>query len=114
MGNGGPDTGRSDTDKAEMVVARVGRRRAGHSALASDELVMVRGEAAMRVFIHLLLNFLHRTDRERRAFYGTDIDMAAISKRSASPPSKRRCVTPPFARPLATTGRSWASIASVR
>jgi predicted transcriptional regulator len=43
-------------------------------------LVMVRGEAAMRVFIHLLLNFLHRTDRERRAFYGTDIDMAAISE----------------------------------
>ena len=41
---------------------------------------MVRGEAAMRVFIHLLLNFLHRTDRERRAFYGTDLDMAAISE----------------------------------
>jgi hypothetical protein len=48
--------------------------------IASDELVMVRGEAAMRVFVHLLLNFLHRTDRERRAFYGTDLDMAAISE----------------------------------
>lgn len=47
---------------------------------AADELVMVRGEAAMRVFIHLLMNFLHRTDRERRAFYGTDLDMAAIAE----------------------------------
>ena len=47
---------------------------------ATDELVMVRGEAAMRVFIHLLLNFLHRSDRERRAFYGTDLDMAAIAE----------------------------------
>jgi predicted transcriptional regulator len=41
---------------------------------------MVRGEVAMRVFIHLLLNFLHRTDRERRGFYDTDLDMAAISE----------------------------------
>jgi hypothetical protein len=49
-------------------------------ATAADELVMVRGEDAMRVFIHLLLNFLHRTDRERRAFYGTDLDMAAIAE----------------------------------
>ena len=49
-------------------------------ATAADELVMVRGEDAIRVFIHLLLNFLHRTDRERRAFYGTDLDMAAIAE----------------------------------
>jgi hypothetical protein len=49
-------------------------------AAPADELVMVRGEVAMRVFIHLLLNFLHRTDRERRAFYGVDLDMAAISE----------------------------------
>ena len=47
---------------------------------ASDELVMLRGDTAMRVFIHLLLNFLHRSDRERRAFYGTDLDMAAIAE----------------------------------
>jgi hypothetical protein len=48
---------------------------------ASDELVMVRGEAGLRVFIHLLLNFLHRSDRERRAFYGTDdLDTAAIAE----------------------------------
>jgi predicted transcriptional regulator len=40
----------------------------------------VRGEGALRVFIHLLLNFLHRSDRERRAFYGTDLDMAAIAE----------------------------------
>ena len=46
----------------------------------SEELVMVRGEASMRVFIHLLLNFLHRADRERRAFYGMDLDMAAIAE----------------------------------
>jgi hypothetical protein len=61
-----------------------GDRRAGEASAspvtATDELVMVRGEAAMRVFIHLLLNFLHRTDRERRAFYGTDLDMAAIAE----------------------------------
>src|ERR1700753_3848893 len=47
---------------------------------APDELVMARGEARNRAFIHLLLNFLHRPDRERRAFYGTDLDTAAISE----------------------------------
>ena len=47
---------------------------------ASDQLVIVRGEQAMRVFIHLLLNFLHRSDRERRGFYGTDLDTAAIAE----------------------------------
>ena len=41
---------------------------------------MVRGDASMRIFIHLLMNYLHRTDRERRAFYGTDLDMAAIAE----------------------------------
>ncbi len=45
-----------------------------------DQLVMVRGDASMRIFIHLLMNYLHRTDRERRAFYGTDLDMAAIAE----------------------------------
>jgi predicted transcriptional regulator len=50
-------------------------------AAATDELVMVRGDAGLRVFIHLLLNFLHRSDRERRAFYGTDdLDTAAIAE----------------------------------
>ncbi len=51
-------------------------------ATATDELVMVRGDdAGLRVFIHLLLNFLHRSDRERRAFYGTDdLDTAAIAE----------------------------------
>ena len=48
--------------------------------LTPDALVIVRGEGAMRVFIHVLLNFLHRSDRERRAFYGTDLDMAAIAE----------------------------------
>jgi predicted DNA-binding transcriptional regulator len=61
-----------------------GDRRTGESpasqATATDELVMVRGDAAMRVFIHLLMNFLHRTDRERRAFYGTDLDTASIAE----------------------------------
>jgi hypothetical protein len=50
------------------------------STPAPEDLVVVRGEGAMRVFIHLLLNFLHRNDRERRAFYGTDLDMAAIAE----------------------------------
>jgi len=45
-----------------------------------DQLVVVRGDASMRIFIHLLMNYLHRTDRERRAFYGTDLDMAAIAE----------------------------------
>lgn len=62
-----PRRARSATTSASAVVA-------------SDRLVMVRGELAMRVFIHLLLNFLHRTDRERRAFYGEDLDIAAIAE----------------------------------
>jgi hypothetical protein len=48
--------------------------------LMPDELMIVRGENSMRVFIHLLLNFLHRNDRERRLFYNTDLDMAAIAE----------------------------------
>jgi hypothetical protein len=48
--------------------------------LVPDPLAIVRGEQAMRLFIHLLLNFLHRSDRERRAFYGTDLDTAAIAE----------------------------------
>jgi predicted transcriptional regulator len=42
--------------------------------------MIVRGEPGTRVFIHLLLNFIHRADRERRAFYGEDLDIAAIAE----------------------------------
>jgi hypothetical protein len=52
-------------------------------AAPTDELVMVRGDVAMRVFIHLLLNFLHRTDRERRAFYNPGVLQASAHRREA-------------------------------
>jgi hypothetical protein len=68
------------------VVSRAARRprRRKITLLAapppSDQPMIVRGDSGTRVFIHLLLNFIHRADRERRAFYGDDLDIAAIAE----------------------------------
>lgn len=32
------------------------------------------------MFVHLLLNFLHRTDQERRGLYAGDLDLAAVGE----------------------------------
>ncbi len=48
-------------------------RRKGH-------LESVRGPGDSRPFIHLLMNFLHRTDRDRRSLYSGDLDLAAVSE----------------------------------
>jgi predicted transcriptional regulator len=48
-------------------------RRKGH-------LELLRGSADARLFIHLLLNFVHRTDHERRGLYGGDLDLAAVGE----------------------------------
>jgi predicted transcriptional regulator len=48
-------------------------RRTGH-------LELVRGSADARLFAHLLVNFLHRTDRERREMYNGDLDLAAVGE----------------------------------
>jgi predicted transcriptional regulator len=53
---------------------------AASAPTASGHPVIMRGESGTRIFIHLLLNFIHRADRERRAFYGDDLDIAAIAE----------------------------------
>jgi hypothetical protein len=58
--------------KAVPAAKRPARRK-GH-------LELVRGEEDARLFIHLLLNFLHRTDRERRGIYDGDLDLAAVGE----------------------------------
>lgn len=49
--------------------------------MADDDLqlVLVRGETVPRVFLHLLGNYLLRTDRERRDLYFGDLDLASIA-----------------------------------
>jgi predicted transcriptional regulator len=48
-------------------------RRKGHLELA-------RGQGDSRPFIHLLMNFLHRADRDRRGMYSGDLDLAAVAE----------------------------------
>jgi predicted transcriptional regulator len=48
-------------------------RRKGH-------LELVRGQGDSRPFIHLLMNFLHRADRNRRSLYSGDLDLAAVGE----------------------------------
>jgi len=43
-------------------------------------LELVRKNADSRLFVHLLLNFVHRTDHERRGLYGGDLDLAAVGE----------------------------------
>jgi DNA-binding transcriptional ArsR family regulator len=47
--------------------------RRGHLELA-------RGDADSRLFVHLLLNFIHRTDHVRRGLYRGDLDLAAVAE----------------------------------
>lgn len=56
-----------------VFAAKKPARRKGHLAL-------VRGSADARLFVHLLVNFLHRTDRERREMYHGDLDLAAVGE----------------------------------
>jgi hypothetical protein len=48
-------------------------RRKGH-------LEFVRGQSDSRPFTHLLLNFLHRADHERRGLYSGDLELAAVGE----------------------------------
>lgn len=43
-------------------------------------LELVRGLSDSRLFMHLLMNFLHRTDRDRRTVYEGDLDLASIGE----------------------------------
>ena len=43
-------------------------------------LELVRGRDDSRPFIHLLMNFLHRTDQDRRGLYSGDLDLAAVGE----------------------------------
>lgn len=51
---------------------------------ASDQhkghLELVRGRSDSRPFIHLLMNFLHRADQDRRGLYSGDLDLAAVGE----------------------------------
>ena len=58
--------------RAEPAAKRLARRK-GH-------LELVRGSADARLFAHLLVNFLHRADRERREMYRGDLDLAAVGE----------------------------------
>jgi predicted transcriptional regulator len=52
---------------------RTSDQRKGH-------LELVRGRDDSRPFIHLLMNFLHRTDQDRRGLYSGDLDLAAVGE----------------------------------
>jgi predicted transcriptional regulator len=52
---------------------------ASDTDLSDVQLVLVRGESVPRVFVHLVGNYLLRTDRERRDLYFGDLDMASIA-----------------------------------
>jgi hypothetical protein len=56
-----------------VSVSKRAPRRQGH-------LELVRGSADARLFTHLLVNFLHRADRERRDMYGGDLDLASVGE----------------------------------
>lgn len=43
-------------------------------------LELVRGRDDARPFIHLLMNFLHRADQDRRGLYSGDLDLAAVGE----------------------------------
>jgi hypothetical protein len=43
-------------------------------------LEFVRGSADSRLFVHLLLTFIHRTDHVRRGLYGGDLDLATVGE----------------------------------
>jgi hypothetical protein len=70
---------------SDAVRRRPGRNKsaavqASTETSGSGQLTIVRGEAAQRIFMQLLINFLHRAEHERREFYGGDLDMAAIAE----------------------------------
>jgi predicted transcriptional regulator len=48
-------------------------KRKGH-------LELVRGQGDARPFVHLMMNFLHRADRDRRGLYSGDLDLATVSE----------------------------------
>jgi DNA-binding transcriptional ArsR family regulator len=43
-------------------------------------LELVRGSDDSRLFVHLLLNFIHRADNVRRGLYSGDLDLAAVGE----------------------------------
>jgi CRP-like cAMP-binding protein len=43
-------------------------------------LELMRGRDDARTFIHLLMNFLHRADQDRRGLYSGDLDLAAVGE----------------------------------
>ena len=61
-------------DAANMTTSKrpTGSRK-GH-------LELVRGRDDARPFIHLLMNFLHRADHDRRELYSGDLDLAAVGE----------------------------------
>lgn len=43
-------------------------------------LELVRGNDDSRLFVHLLLNFVHRADHVRRSLYEGDLDLATVAE----------------------------------
>ena len=70
MNNGKPRARPAPPAKTEP--GKKGRRK--------GRLELARGAADARPFIHLLLNFLHRADQERRGVYAGDLDLAAVGE----------------------------------
>ena len=54
-------------------------RKAGPSR-AKGHLVLTRGSGDIRIFIHLLATFLHRTDGKRRQLYLGDLETASVAE----------------------------------
>jgi DNA-binding transcriptional regulator YhcF (GntR family) len=57
--------------------------RSGNEEYLTDRrghLELARGNADSRLFVHLLLNFIHRADHVRRGLYGGDLDLAAVAE----------------------------------
>jgi hypothetical protein len=49
-------------------------------ARRKGRLELTRGIENSRVFMHLLMNFLHRADHERRTLYKGDLELAAVGE----------------------------------
>ena len=87
---------------AEGKAARMSKSRQA-SDRRKGHLELVRGRDDSRPFIHLLMNFLHRTDRDRRGLYSGDLDLAAVGETAAWRRSRLSRARPSSATSSATS-----------
>ena len=70
-----PSLSRSDNRESPVP-----RRRATTTVLPEGRLVLAEGPANSRLMVYMVGNYLHRIERERRAIYHDDLDLARIAE----------------------------------